>query len=80
MNDLFHVQVKLRKALPVWLWAWLTGIRLQATPSGKIGILVLKKPRMRDIDGLVVMSYSDFIDLHGTPRLDRIPKVKLESS
>jgi hypothetical protein len=65
VTPLFHCQVKLRKALPVWLWTWLAGIRGDATPAGKVGILVLKKPRQRDCDGLVVMSYGDFIDLHG---------------
>ena len=65
VTPLFHVQVKLRKCLPVWLWAWLTGIRVQASMVGKVGILILKKPRQRDVDGIVVMSYSDFVDLHG---------------
>lgn len=69
-NSLFCVQVKLRKCLPVWLWGWLSGIRGDATPKGKVGILVLKKPRQRDSDGLVVMSYSDFVDLHGTVKSD----------
>jgi hypothetical protein len=68
VTPLFHVQVKLRKALPAWLWEWLEGIRNDANPHGKVGIVVLKKPRQKDTDGLVVMSYSDFCDLHGTPK------------
>lgn len=66
ITPMFHVQVKLRKALPGWLWDWLSGIRSDARAKGKVGIVVLKKPRQRDEDGLVVMSYSDFKDLHGT--------------
>lgn len=65
VTPMFHCQVKLRKALPGWLWEWLSGIRGDAIPKGKVGILVLKKPRQRDADGLVVMSYGDFVDLHG---------------
>lgn len=68
VTPMFHVQVKLRKALPAWLWEWLAGIRNDAKPQGKVGIVVLKKPRQRDSEGLVVMSYADFCDLHGTPR------------
>lgn len=65
VTPLFHVQVKLRKALPTWLWAWLTGIRTTAKPAGKVGILILKKPRQKDCDGLVVMAYGDFVDYFG---------------
>ena len=64
-SSVFCVQVKLRKALPEWLWRWLGGVRSDAQPKGKVGILVLKKPRQKDVDGLVVMSYGDFVDLHG---------------
>jgi len=67
-TSLFSVQVKLRKALPAWLWGWLSGIRGDAQPKGKTGILILKKPLQRDSEGLVVMSYGDFIGLHGKVR------------
>lgn len=67
VTPMFHVQVKLRKALPGWLWTWLTGIRSDAKRAGKVGVLVLKKPRQADCDGLVVLSYDDFCDLHGRP-------------
>lgn len=69
ITPLFCVQVKLRKALPIWLWNWLSGIQGVAKPTGKVGILLLKKPRQADTDGLVVMSYGDFVDLHG--KVDR---------
>jgi hypothetical protein len=65
VTPLFFCQVKLRKCLPAWLWGWLGGIRSTAKPAGKVGILILKKPRQDDVDGLVVMSYGDFVDLHG---------------
>jgi len=65
VTPLFHCQIKLRKALPAWIWEWLDGIRGTAIPQGKIGILILKKPRQRDTEGLVVLSYGDFVDLVG---------------
>lgn len=65
VTPLFAVQVKLRKALPGWLFDWLSGIRSTAKRQCRIGILVLRKPRQRDEDALVVMSMADFIDLHG---------------
>ena len=67
VTPMFHVQVKLRKSLPTWLWVWLAGIRVDAIKSGKVGILVLKMPNQNDTSGLVVMSYGDFVDLHGKP-------------
>ncbi len=72
VTPMFHIQVKLRKVLPEWLWGWLSGVRMDAKPHGKVGILILKKPRQKDTDGLVVMSYGDFVDLHGQtkPRED----------
>ena len=68
VTAMFDVQVKLRNSLPAWLWGWLGGIQQTAKGSGRVGILVLKKPRQRDCDGLVVMGYQDFVDLHGTPQ------------
>ena len=69
VTPLFHVQVKLRKTLPTWLWGWLRGIVSDAAPHGKVGVLVLKKPRQRDAEGLVVLRYGDFVDLVG--RIDK---------
>jgi hypothetical protein len=65
VTPMFHAQLKLRKALPVWLFDWLGGIVADAQPSGKVGILILRKPRQEDIDALVVMRYGDFVELHG---------------
>lgn len=66
-TPLFSVQVKLRNTLPDWLWGWLDGIRGSARGEGRVGILVLRKPRQRASEGIVVMSYADFLDLHGQP-------------
>jgi hypothetical protein len=66
VTPLFHVQAKLRNSLPSWLWGWVSGICMDAG-AGKIGVLVLKRPGERDRDGLVVMRYGDFCDLHGRP-------------
>ena len=64
-NQMFAFQFKLRKAMPGWLWAWLAGIRSRAQADGKVGVLVLKKPRQKDTEALVVLSWGDWQDLHG---------------
>lgn len=64
-NAMFCFQFKLRKALPRFLFDWLAGICATATKDEKIGILVLKRPRARDEESLVVMRWSDWVDLHG---------------
>lgn len=66
VTEMFNVQLKLRRSLPAWLFDWLGGI-VQTTPKGKVGILLLRKPRQEDADALVVMRYADFRDLHGKP-------------
>jgi hypothetical protein len=64
-TSMFAFQFKLRKEIPMWLWDWMQGIRATAEKDGKIGILVLKRPRMRDKDALVVLRWNDWVDLHG---------------
>lgn len=61
-------QLKVRRMLPAWLWEWLTGIRGTASRSERIGCLVLKRPRQEDRDALVILSWGDWIDLHGSRR------------
>jgi hypothetical protein len=64
-TSLFCFQFKLRRSLPGWLWEWLAGIVGSAEASGKVGVLVLKKPRQEDADALVVLRWKDWVDLHG---------------
>lgn len=71
VTRMFHVQAKLRKSLPQWLFDWLGGICGTAGDAGKVGVLILRKPRMEDVDALVVLRYKDFVDLHGQPQTDR---------
>ena len=66
-------QLKVRRAIPGWLWEWLVGIQANAQRSGKAGVLVLKKPRQRDEEAVVVLSWRDWCDLHGTPKGDEEP-------
>lgn len=63
-HPLFAVQVKLRKCLPAWIFDWLSGICGSARPE-QVGILVLKTPRMKDADALVVLRWKDWVSLHG---------------
>jgi len=58
-------QLKVRRMLPAWLWAWLGGIQGTATRQGRIGVLVLRVPRMRDDEALVILSWRDWVALHG---------------
>lgn len=64
---MFDYQVKLRKSIPVWVRQWLDGIQGTASARGKTGILVLKRPGERDEDAVVVLSWRDWVELHGTP-------------
>lgn len=61
----FCFQFKLRRVLPAYLFEWLAGICRTAVRSNRIGVLVVKLPRMRDEDALVCIRWKDWIDLHG---------------
>jgi hypothetical protein len=61
----FCFQFKLRGALPDWLWGWLGGIQETAERQDKIGVLVLKQPGMRDDHAIVMLSWKDWVALHG---------------
>src|SRR5688572_25541075 len=65
-TGLFAFQFKLRRSLPAWLGLWLAGIVGHAEARGKVGVLVLKRPRQEDADALVVLRWRDWVDLHGT--------------
>lgn len=77
-TERFCFQFKLRSSLPRWLFAWLDGICGSATRQGKTGVLVLKVPRMRDDQALVVMRWRDCIGITSN-RCDNkaVPLVRL---
>ena len=64
-TPMFSLQIKLRKSLPAWLFDWLGGICASAQTTNRIGVLVLRTPRMKDADALVVVRYQDWISLIG---------------
>lgn len=64
-TPMFSIQCKLRRSLPSWLFDWLDGITGTAAREERIGVLVLKAPRMRDEDAIVCLRLKDFRDLHG---------------
>jgi hypothetical protein len=66
-DAMFCYQLKVRRRLPAWLWTWLLGVQGTAAASERVGVLVLKQPRQEDADALVVLSWRDWRDLHGTP-------------
>lgn len=66
ITPLLHVQVKHRKSLPGYLRDWLSGIRKTARQADKVGIVVLHIPGTPYAESVVLMSLSDFKDLHGS--------------
>jgi hypothetical protein len=70
---MFCFQYKLRNALPDWLFEWLGGIVGTAERQQKIGVLVLKTPGMEDRDAIVMLRWSDWVDLHGAARFTQQP-------
>lgn len=46
---------------------WLDGIRATAACHEKIGVVRWRKANQRHKDALVVMTWGDFIELHGLP-------------
>lgn len=64
-HPLFCFQFKLRRCIPVFLFRWLSGIVATAERNGKVGVLVMKAPRMRDEDAVVMVRWKDWVDLHG---------------
>jgi hypothetical protein len=70
-HPVFAFQLKVRKALPAWIFEWLHGICGSAKREGKIGVLVLRRPREARRHALVILRWEDWVDLHGTtPALD----------
>lgn len=70
-DSLAVYQLKVRRAIPGWLWNWLTGIRVTGQLVRKVGVLVLKHPRQPDAEALVVLTWADWVDLHGDARKGR---------
>lgn len=69
-NGMFCFQLKVRSMLPGWMFEWLYGICANAQPKGKIGVLILKAPGMRDSEALVCVKWGDWVALHGSPRAE----------
>jgi len=66
-SGLFGYQLKVRKVIPKYLFDWLDGVRRVSERRHQIGVLVLNRPRRPRRDALVVVRWSDWIDLHGEP-------------
>ena len=62
---MFYYQTKYRDKIPSWLFEWLDGIVLTAKRAEKVGALVLNQPGRDTADALVVVRFSDWVDLHG---------------
>lgn len=64
-HPLFAFQVKVRRALPAWIFDWLDGICSSAKRTNRIGVLILNRPRSPRRNALVVLRWADWIALHG---------------
>lgn len=72
-HEVFAFQLKIRKALPLWIFDWLAGICRKAKADGKTGVLILNRPRRPRRDALVVLRWGDWCDLVGKPQLAEDP-------
>jgi hypothetical protein len=61
---LFAYQLKVRRVIPQWLFTWLSGICTTAAPN-RVGVLVLNRPQQPRRDAIVILRWSDWVDLHG---------------
>jgi hypothetical protein len=56
-------QLKVRRALPRWLFTWLDGICATAITRHQIGALVLNLPRRPRREALVIVRWADWCGL-----------------
>jgi hypothetical protein len=68
-HPLFCFQLKVRRALPAWLFTWLAGITATAKTKDRIGVLVLNLPRRPRRGALVVLRWDDWVALTGDPKI-----------
>ncbi len=68
-TEQYFYQLKVRKELPAWLFTWLGGIVASAKPSGATGVLVLNRPHSPRRQALVILQWSDWVDIVGTPEV-----------
>ena len=68
-TPMFEIQCKSRTGQPAYVKRWLAEICATAARRDRIGVIVWKEPiQGHQIgDALVIMRFSDFVDLHGTP-------------
>jgi hypothetical protein len=79
-HEVFSFQLKVRKALPDWLFGYLGGICRRAKENGTIGVLILNRPRRPRKDALVIVRWGDWCDLVGTPPPAAMPENALEEA
>ncbi len=67
-DGMFVYQAKKRAGqFPEYLAEWLRGIQAagERRDPTKVGVVILQRPRSRDGDALVVVSFKDWLLLHG---------------
>jgi hypothetical protein len=64
-HPLFVIQCKLDKRLPDYISDVVRGTAAKAHEGGKVGIVVWKRPEVRDDNAVVMLRYADWRELHG---------------
>ena len=67
-HSMFVFSMKLRKSVPKTIRDWSDSIHRCAQRQGKTGVLIVKEPGKHDENALVILRYSDWLELHGTPK------------
>lgn len=81
-NALFVYQAKKRKLFPGYVAEWLDRVcgKAASRVPGKIGVVVMQRPRQPDTEALVIVRWSDWLALHGNrPQFDIVPPITLEA-
>lgn len=76
-TPMFIYQAKHRAGeFPVTVARWLERVvaRAEAEALGKIGVVVIQKPRAAYADAIVVLRWKDWLDLHGSRQLELPPE------
>lgn len=69
-HPVFCLQMKLRKAIPKCIRQWSDGIADVARRQHKVGVLIVKEPRLHDDNALVILRYRDWVALHGNQKAE----------
>ena len=65
LTPMFLYQAKKRKIFPAYVAEWLDAARAKAVGTERTAVVVLQRPQHNRMDALVVLSWHDWLELHG---------------